>query len=67
MFSKQKISTAHALMVSSALAAKCPFGYGGDDAPKHKHPKVGVANITYPNEYFTCSGTAPTKTTSLTT
>ena len=34
---------------------------------KHHHPKVEAATISYPKDYFKCTGTAPQTTTTLTT
>lgn len=60
-----KSNIAYTILLSSISEAnsKCPFGFGGSTT---KHPKVGVANIVYPNEYFVCSGGAKDQTTSLT-
>lgn len=67
-----KYTTIVSLLLASSQAGKCPFGYGGtDDEPKnesHSHtvsPRVEVANINYPNDYFVCGTTAATKTANI--
>ena len=50
-----KAATLLALLTPSALAGKCPFGYGGDsdEAPVLAQNST-VLDIKYPGDYFKC-------------
>ena len=58
--------TTFALLTTTALAGKCPFGYGGGSKIEALAQTETVADITYPQDYFKCSTTAPLTTINFT-
>jgi len=56
-----------AFVALSAVAAKCPFGFGKSNSEDGASESArNLQTINYPSDYFTCPGTAVETTTDLT-